>query len=164
MRGRQSGASERDREQSQSRPKCVLRSRGSKEGATGTRMPGRGSRTGPRGAGRRVRGPNPVRGRRSAGDCLLEGSWHRRPHPHPPALAAGLGRAGAAAGAGPAGCLPGLACQRGGGWQLDPRGRARRGRRGAAWQLASGRAEAQPDVRSGLGECGASVPRTGCGG
>lgn len=71
-------------------------------------------------------------------------------HPPPPAVAAGLGRAGAAAGAGPAGCLPGLACQRGGGWQLDRRGRARRGRTGAAWQLASGSAEAQPDVR-GLG-------------
>ena len=70
--------------------------------------------------------------------------------PTPPAVAAGLGRAGAAAGAGPAGCLPGLACQRGGGWQLDRRGRVRRGRTGAAWQLASGSAEAQPDVR-GLG-------------
>lgn len=30
----------------------------------------------------------------------------------------GLGRAGAAAGAGLAGCLPGLVCQQGGGWQL----------------------------------------------
>lgn len=37
-----------------------------------------------------------------------------------------------------AGCLPGLVCQQGGGWQLERRGRALRWRRGSAWQIASG--------------------------
>lgn len=100
-------------------------------------------------------GPEVGRGLRSRGELAPPGVGGA-------VLAAGLGRAGAAAGAGRAGCLPGLACLRGGGWQLDPRGRARRGRRGAAWQLAGGSAEAQPDVRSGLGECGGSVRRPGC--
>lgn len=160
MRGRQARTSERDGGSQASPDRNVPRDpreqRGLTRDAVGdpsarTERAERGCRAAgaARGAGRRVRGPSPARGRRSARDCSLEGSWHLRAPP-PPAVAAGLGRAGAAAGAGPAGCLPGLACQRGGGWQLDRRGRARRGRTGAAWQLASGSAEAQPDVR-GLG-------------
>lgn len=62
-----------------------------------------------------ARGQIPVLGRRSGWTARsLVGSWHR---PGPPS-SPGLGRAGAAAGAGLAGCLPGLVCQQGGGWQL----------------------------------------------
>lgn len=151
VRGRQAGASERDREPSQSRPKCVLRSRGSKEGAPGTRMPGRGSRTGPRGAGGGCAAPTlsgAEVGRGTACSRGRAGTAAPTPHPQPwrPGCC-GLARLRGR----PAGCLPGLACQRGGGWQLDPRGRARRGRRGAARAARERRAEAQPDVRSGLG-------------
>jgi hypothetical protein len=55
-------------------------------------------------------------------DRSLQGSLTRHHHPPPPRprtpSSTGLGRADAAAGEGLAGCLPGLVCQQGGGWQL----------------------------------------------
>lgn len=62
---------------------------------------------------------------------------------------AGFGRAGAAAGAGWAGCLPGLVCQQGGGWQLERQGRALLG--GGARLADREREQWRPSQMSGLG-------------
>lgn len=59
-------------------------------------------------------GQNLALGRRSVWTARSWGAGTVRGAPS----SAGLGRAGAAAGAGLAGCLPGLVCQQGGGWQL----------------------------------------------
>lgn len=117
---------------------------------------GGSGRFGVRGAGGalgRVCRAEPCPGQQVAGDWSLEGSWHRLGPPTLPGLAelpslrGPLGRLSART------CLPagrGLAA---GMAREDPGG----GRRGPPGRSRAGAAEAQPDVRSGLGACGGSV-------
>lgn len=81
---------------------------------------GASGRFGARGALGSARGPDACLGQKVSRGLVARGELALPGAPD----SAGLGRAAVAAGARRAGCLPGLACQQGGGWQLERRGRA----------------------------------------
>lgn len=116
-----------------------------KEPYAGARAAGRLGALGAGGAPGRVRGQEACPGQEVSRGLVARGDLAPLGAPG----SAGLGRAGAAAGAGWAGCLPGLACQQGGGWQLEPQGRALRG--GGARLADLERALWRPSQMSGLG-------------